>query len=359
MVADEKSALEHGLRSAFVDSAGPFEEGYAPKIIANNKSTGVDLLSVIRTQLSACDSFDFCVAFIGDSGLQPLVDVFADLRRRGIRGRLLTSTYLNFNSPSMFRKLLEYDNIEVRVYQGNLHAKGYVFDRDQTSTVVVGSSNLTQMALTCNKEWNVLFRSFNAGGLLNSIRSEFDGLWDSAQTIVLNGGWIDDYEEYRKAQAPRPKTKAAFARADAVTVRGTVTSLKPNKMQELALAALAKLHARKEPRALLVSATGTGKTYLSAFDVAATKPNRVLFLVHRQRILDASMTSYQKLLGPKYSYGIYRPGSVGPRPTCMFAMCTLMPLTLPNSTTSSLMRHTEWARPAIRRSSATLRPSFI
>lgn len=131
------------------------------------------MLSAIRTQLNNCDSFDFCVAFIGESGLQPLVDVFADLRRRGVYGRLLTSTYLNFNSPATFRKLLEYDNIEVRVYQGNLHAKGYVFDRNETSTVIVGSSNLTQMALTCNKEWNILFRSYDKGGMLRSIVRSF------------------------------------------------------------------------------------------------------------------------------------------------------------------------------------------
>ena len=123
--------MERGLKAAFIDAKLPSNEAERPRMIANNKATGVDLLSIIRTQLSACDSFDFCVAFVGESGLQPLVDVFADLKRRRVRGRLLTSTYLNFNSPATFRKLLEYDNIEVRVYQGNLHAKGYVFDKDE------------------------------------------------------------------------------------------------------------------------------------------------------------------------------------------------------------------------------------
>jgi superfamily II DNA or RNA helicase len=93
-------------------------------------------------------------------------------------------------------------------------------------------------------------------------------------------------------------------------------------MQKRALDALAKLHERQDPRALLVSATGTGKTYLSAFDVAATRPKRVLFLVHRQRILAASMASYRKLLGDAYTYGIYSPGMTAPHPTCLFAMCS-------------------------------------
>lgn len=315
-------ALEQGLRSAFVDEGLPCDEESRPTLISNNKSLGIDLLTVIRTQLSTCDSFDFCVAFVGESGLQPLVDVLAELKRRGVRGRLLTSTYLNFNSPATFKKLLEYDNIEVRVFQGNLHAKGYVFDRDETSTVIVGSSNLTQMALTCNKEWNVLFRSYDKGGLLRSVRNEFAELWNSSSTTVLTAGWIAEYEQYRATQAPSRPSKPAFndASTDAGVAAGP--ALKPNKMQELALSALAKLHAHDEPRALLVSATGTGKTYLSAFDVARTNPARVLFLVHRRRILDASLRSYQRLLGDRYSYGIYRPGMSEPKPSCLFAMCS-------------------------------------
>ena len=154
---NEENSLVCGLRAGFVDADLPADDRWSPKVIANNKSKGSDLLTAIKEQLSTCDSFDFCVAFIADSGLQPLVEVFSELRRRGVRGRLLTSTYLNFNSPDAFRKLLEYDNIDVRIYQGNLHAKGYVFDSGDTSTVIVGSSNLTQMALTCNREWNIPF----------------------------------------------------------------------------------------------------------------------------------------------------------------------------------------------------------
>ena len=94
----------------------------SPKLIANSKATGGTLLSVIKEHLSTCSSFDFCVAFVADGGLQILVEAFQELKQRGITGRLLTSTYLNFNSPDAFRKLLEYNNIEVRVFQGNLHA---------------------------------------------------------------------------------------------------------------------------------------------------------------------------------------------------------------------------------------------
>ena len=316
--------LEQGLRQGFIDAHEPVSPGFRPYAITNNKAAGNDLLSVLKEQLSVCDSFDFCVAFVAESGLQPLVEVLSELKRRHVKGRFLTSTYLNFNSPDVFRKLLEYDNIEVRVYQGDLHAKGYVFDRDGVSTVIVGSSNLTQSAISCNKEWNVLFRSYGTGGVLRSIRAEFAELWSSELTARLAPEWIDRYEAAIPRDAKRSPRRPAFRDDPAIVVdnNGKRTRVTPNEMQKRALDALAKLHERQDPRALLVSATGTGKTYLSAFDVAATKPGRVLFLVHRQRILTASMASYRKLLGGAYTYGIYSPGMAAPHPTCMFAMCS-------------------------------------
>ena len=168
----------------------------SPKLIANSKATGGTLLSVIEEQLSTCSSFDFCVAFIADGGLQILVEAFQELKQRDIKGRLLTSTYLNFNSPDVFRKLLEYDNIEVRVFEGNLHAKGYIFDKGETSTVIVGSSNMTQAALTCNKEWNVLYQTVENSQLLGELRGEFNSLWNDASTITLSHNWIDSYAKY-------------------------------------------------------------------------------------------------------------------------------------------------------------------
>ena len=316
--------LERGLRAGFIDAETSCSDEYRPLLVHNDKAAGTNLLSVIKRQLATCDSFHFCVAFVAESGLQPLVEVLTELRERGIRGKLLTSTYLNFNSPAVFRKLLEYDNIETRVYLGNLHAKGYLFNKGETSTVIVGSSNLTQTALTCNQEWNVLFRSYDRGGVLLQVSAEFDSLWSGPETVVLSGEWVDEYEEYRSTHAQPAVRRATFSKADIIaaeyeSIRGKVV---PNAMQRQALEALAVLHGRGEERALLVSATGTGKTYLSAFDVAATKPRRVLFLAHRRRILEASLKSYKKLLGDAYSYALYDPSKPCEPATCLFAMCS-------------------------------------
>ena len=320
---DGYSELEQGLRAGFIDASLECPDNVRPQLIYNSEELGGNLLSVIKQQLSTCDSFDFCVAFVADSGLQPLVDVLADLKRRGIKGRFLTSTYLNFNSPAAFRKLLEYDNIEVRVYQGDLHAKGYLFERDATSTVIVGSANLTQSALTCNREWNVLFRSYERGGMLISLQREFSALWNDSMTSAVTPEWVERYARYQAIDVRIPPRRPAFKFDEAMDAefRGA-EGIAPNTMQRHALEALGVIHRRGEDRALLVSATGTGKTYLSAFDVKATEPARVLFLVHRRRILDASLKSFRRVLGDRYTYGMYEPGASGELPTCLFAMCS-------------------------------------
>lgn len=292
-----------------------------PRLIANSKTTGGTLLGEIKHRLSDCVAFDFCVAFVADGGLQVLVDSFNELKQRGVRGRLLTSTYLSFNSPDAFRKLLEYDNIDVRVFQGNLHAKGYVFDEGNTSTVIVGSSNMTQTALTCNREWNVLYRTFGEDGLLGEMKREFEALWNDRNTVKLTPKWICEYERAGK-ERQRDSMRRETYMGETNPVFKSGETIKPNKMQKLALEALAAIHRRNEPRALLVSATGTGKTYLSAFDVLETKPKRVLFLAHRQRILSGSLDSYKKLLGDRYAFGLYRPGMNLEDITCLFAMCS-------------------------------------
>lgn len=296
-------------------------ENDSPKLIANSKATGGTLLSVIKEQLSTCSSFDFCVAFVADGGLQILVEAFQELKRRGIKGRLLTSTYLNFNSPDAFHKLLEYDNMEVRVFQGNLHAKGYIFDKGETSTVIVGSSNMTQTALTCNKEWNVLYQTVENSRLLGELRGEFNSLWNDASTITLSREWIENYAAYRSARPSKPKSKPTFRSAE-MPAQNDLEEIKPNKMQQRALEALGVIHRKGETRALLVSATGTGKTFLSAFDVLATRPRRVLFLAHRRRIIDASRASYERLLGSTYTFDTYQTGKNISNATCVFAMCS-------------------------------------
>lgn len=316
--------FEQCLHASYIDSEKEIERSnspLSPRIIANDQASATNLLSVIKTQLKSCVSFDFSVAFISDGGLQALIEALNELRDKGIPGRFLTSTYLNFNSPAALRKLLEYPNIETRVYQGNMHAKGYFFNKGELSTVIIGSSNCTQTALTCNKEWNVLFHSYANGEMLKSACHEFENLWTDATTTNLTAAWIDEYERYNETEgSPKPTRRSTFKAGQTILTIDGESTVTPNRMQQHALEALDELHNRKEQRALLISATGTGKTYLSAFDVLATKPERILFLAHRMRILKASKESFEKVLGERYTYELYGAGSAKPTAQCAFAM---------------------------------------
>ena len=333
--------LVKSLRAGFISGADETEHRYIPKVLSNDADARIDVLSTLKTQLSKCDRFDFSVAFITSSGIESLIQILLTLRDKGVPGRILTTTYNNFNDPEALRKLLELPNIEVRVFEGNMHTKGYFFKEGELNAVIVGSANLTQAALCVNKEWSIMLHSLEDGELYQSIRREYELLWRAPQTVPLTSEWVDLYEQYRCYEegfkpAPRKpsfvsglalgenassasKGETRYASVTLTSAPSSRVPITPNAMQRSALESLEKLHAQNAERALLISATGTGKTYLSAFDVRATKPARVLFVAHRERILEASKESFERVLGSEYTYAIYG-GGRRDRAQCTFAM---------------------------------------
>src|SRR5690606_20591813 len=90
-----------------------------------------------------------------------------DLKKRGVRGRILTSTFLNFNQPKVFKELQKISNAEVRLSNlEGFHSKGYIFEHDQYYSLIVGSSNLTAHALKVNYEWNIKLTSYENGEVI-------------------------------------------------------------------------------------------------------------------------------------------------------------------------------------------------
>lgn len=316
------------LKTGFVDASIESDARYTPRILVNDREKATDVLSALKAQLKNCERFDFSVAFITSSGVQALVQILNALREEGIPGRILTTTYLNFSEPDAIRKLAEYPNIEMRVYQGSMHAKGYFFKQGEINTVIIGSANITQSALTSNKEWNILLHSFSDGDVYQAVRAEFDALWNAPETTLVDEAWIAEYEDYcsgderLKSARKRAFSSCTSGKLDTqeTSDRSTGSGLSPNAMQLSALESLKKLHEQGAPRALLISATGTGKTYLSAFDVEQANPERVLFVAHSTRILAASEKSYRAVLGPRYTYGAYDGQRKQADRTCLFAM---------------------------------------
>lgn len=263
-------------------------------LVRNDVEHNIKVLTDLQRELRDCSSFDFSVAFITRGGLASIIQ-YLDNARDKIVGRILTTDYLNFSEPQALRALLSFSNIQVRMYtQGSFHTKGYMFYKDGKCTFLVGSSNLTQGALSVNKEWNVLISSRNNDSvIISETVQDFEHMWADAE--ILTEEWIKAYEPHHlRAKIERDKKIFTSHYNDIIL---------PNLMQEEALVNLSKLRNENESKALLISATGTGKTFLSAFDVKNSHAKKVLFLVHREQILDSARHSYEAILGSKVKTG--------------------------------------------------------
>lgn len=157
------------LHKGFIDKNVSHQGNFTPKLLINNKNENV--LSTIVQELQKCISFSISVAFITESGLTSLKSILYDLNRKGIKGRILTSNYLGFNSPKMYSELLKLENVEVRLTDvEGFHAKGYIFDHENYSSMIIGSSNLTSNALKINYEHNILLSTHRNGELVHNIK---------------------------------------------------------------------------------------------------------------------------------------------------------------------------------------------
>ncbi len=261
-----------------------------PILLYNDDAKGVKVHTSLIRHMGSCDRFDFSVAFITMGGLSTLYQAFRDIHERGVKGRILTTDYLGFNDPNALDWLLEHTDHEVRVCEEMFHTKGYMFYEKDSLTAFIGSSNLTDKALCTNLEWNLKLSSV-VDPLRERIQSEFERMWELS--VPLTKEWIQNYRVHRIIP-PKEQTVVQLNAAP-----------RPNQMQMEALDSLRNLREEGKQRAILISATGTGKTYLSAFDVKEFAPKRFLFLVHNENILKDAKESYFKVLGDKYSLGFY------------------------------------------------------
>lgn len=289
--------LKNGMYTGFIDDKIESFEEYQPSLLVNDENREVKVLTSIIEELSSCTEFYFSVAFITNSGVASLINTLKDLEARNIKGKIVTSQYQNFTQPKALKRLIELSNVEVRIVtKGNFHAKGYIFKNHEYYRVIIGSSNLTQNALSHNKEWNLKVTASKNGGILKRIVTEFNETFDMAKRVTAE--WINEYNKIY--QSERQKRVRIEDEIEDIPVE----MIRPNKMQEEALKALEELRSQDIDKALVISATGTGKTYLSVFDVRKFKPRRFLFVVHRENIARAAMKSYKRILGNSIEMGV-------------------------------------------------------
>jgi superfamily II DNA or RNA helicase len=304
--------LLKSLNTSFIDDTLASSDAYRPALVLN-KPPHQKVLSALVEELRNCTFFRFSVAFITLGGLMQLHQALLDAKERGVKGEILTSDYLNFTEADALLAIKEqYPHITLRIVVGEaFHAKGYFFTHHNHSTFIVGSANITAKALAVNREWNVRFHALHSGEFSRKMEEEFGDAW--SQGRELDPLWLEHYRTIQRATAWQRNLSLVGAMEE------SQEEIIPNSMQREALEALADLRKQRKRKALLISATGTGKTYLCAFDVQAVRPKRFLFIVHREQVARRSMESFQRILGTGIEMGMLGSGNKTDAPY-VFAM---------------------------------------
>lgn len=283
-----KDAILNGLYNKNENKGNEF---ISPQLVNNDDQSKIWF--TLRQELMSCNSFTWAVAFISENMLVPFKLVMSELAKKGVNGTLITGTYLGFNSPKVFKELVKIPNLEVRLSEeAGFHAKGYIFNHEDYQTILIGSANFTRSALLKNCEWGLKVTSHENGQLVAEVNDQIEN--NLSNSLILTSSWIKEYE-----QNWQPVKKAAYLPL------GKAKKILPNQMQKAALANLNALVKEQAKKALVVSATGTGKTYLGAFAVKEYKPKKFLYLVHREQIAKKALESFYRVIGGKKSdYGL-------------------------------------------------------
>jgi superfamily II DNA or RNA helicase len=286
------------MQTGYIDKNIISDVTYQPELLVNQKNPPKKVLSTILHELENCNQFYISVAFVTTSGVATIINKLKELENREIKGEILVSQYLNFTQPEALKRLLQFKNVDLRIATaGNAHSKGYIFKSNEHFNLIVGSSNLTAQALSTNKEWNIKISALDESGIVEKVINEFQSDFQKATQVTKE--FISYYEEIYQNQFLLNKKNSSESFIESQII------ITPNSMQIEALENLKNLREEKKNKALIISATGTGKTYLSAFDAKAFNPERLLFVVHRLTIAKDSLKTFQKVFGKTKTMGLY------------------------------------------------------
>jgi superfamily II DNA or RNA helicase/SOS-response transcriptional repressor LexA len=289
--------FKDSILTGFIDKSMESDVLYQPELLVNRKIPIKKVLTTIIKELENCESFLISVAFVTTGGVATLINTFKSLEEKGIKGKILVSQYLNFTQPEALKRLSQFKNIELKIItKENSHSKGYIFKYHDYYNLVIGSSNLTSSALSTNKEWNMKVSARNSSSIVDKVINEFETDFKIGENVTKN--YIETYEAiYKKQFLAYKKSKEELSKESNLEIT-------PNSMQIEALDNLEKLR-KEDYKALIISATGTGKTYLAAFDAKAYNPKKLLFVVHRLTIAKKAMETFQTIFGNSKTMGLY------------------------------------------------------
>ncbi len=269
--------------------------GNLNELILNEKTKFKNFFIYLKNELLNCKKFYFVVSFIRYSGLQILLSTLDELEKKGIKGEIITSVYLNITDSKSLKKLLSYKNIKVKIYNNSsesFHTKAYLFKKNKYHTCIIGSSNISQSALYSAEEWNVKLTESNFFEIYKKSISQFKNLWNSDKAIELSEDFIFEYENYKN----NLKLQKTF---DYIKIKNNKNHFEPNSMQKEILEKLKNTRKSGNKKGLVVAATGTGKTYLAAMDIKIffeKKEKKFLFLAHREELLENAILVCKKIM---------------------------------------------------------------
>ena len=260
-------------------------------------NSGTTLESELRKEILSSDRVDLLVSFIKWQGIRILEKELREFTNRGGKLRVITTTYIGATDSKAVEFLASLDNTEVKVSYNTrnerLHAKAYLFERNTGfHTGYIGSSNFSRSALTDGLEWNLKITTKEVGHIIDKFRKTFEAYWQDP-----------DFEKFNTEKHSQKLIVALkegkFSKEYSAPI--TFFDIKPYPYQKEILEKLEverTIHNRY--RNLLVAATGTGKTVISAFDYKNFRDNnkssKILFVAHRKEILQQAKATFQGVL---------------------------------------------------------------
>ncbi|WP_319416005.1 DUF3427 domain-containing protein [Marispirochaeta aestuarii] len=299
---------------AYVSRITP-QTGLVQSELFTGSNAGLSLESELKREILSSNEICWLVSFIKWTGIRIFSDVLKEAASNGTKLRIITTSYMGATDQKAVDFLADLPNTEVRLSYNTererLHAKAYLFLRNTGfDTGYIGSSNLSRSALTNGLEWNLKVTTGEIPHIIEKFKSTFETYWASSD--------FEHYNTQDNSHRSRLKKALQFERGgESLDPDDPVFfTIEPHSYQKDILEQLhVERTVHKRYRNLVVAATGTGKTVISAFDFRSyyrKNPSaRLLYVAHREEILRQARATFRAVLG-LHSFGELWVGSHEP-----------------------------------------------